>query len=159
MLLISRPDERDLVGKVEEALMDEEIPVRQEDSETRMRVIPADDLLAFVFGFQLFVNVVPRLLRERELGFFFFGVERVDGGIDFDERTELVLMNAADENAAHFARQLRLPALGRTIERVFRDKDTKPVADVRERLLRKLLGVDAARVKTAQEHLPSPRAR
>lgn len=134
-------DDGDLERQIEEALVDEQIAIRQEDAEPRVGVEPAHDLLVGVPLVHLLVHVIPRLVRERQLRALLFGVERVDDRLDADERPRRVLQHTPDEDATDLHTDGLLASRRRLVEAVLRDVDPElllhrgelPVAEVGER--------------------------
>ncbi len=93
---------RHLPGEVKEIRVDEEIHVREEDAESGMRVVPADDALVGVIAVHDAVDVVPGVGGEGDLG---GGVARefaADAVFDDEEVAGVVADDVADEDAADF---------------------------------------------------------
>src|SRR5262249_17731243 len=90
---------RNLSGGREEISVNERVVFREEDSESRMRVIPAHDPLAGVLLVLHRVNVLPGILRERDVGSGLVGVLPFDAGRDLNA----VILVLADQYSANLS--------------------------------------------------------
>jgi hypothetical protein len=75
---------RNLAWGRKEVLMDKGIVIRQENAESRMRVVPAYDSVIGEFFVLHFVDVFPCVLSEGHVGSGFFGIQPCDGSLHFN---------------------------------------------------------------------------
>ena len=92
-------------------------------------MVPADHLLALVLGVHLLVDVLPSRVRERQLRALLFGMKRVDGRLDLQIGTSVVLEDLADEHAADLAARIARATFDRAVERLF-GRGTRGTADL-----------------------------
>src|ERR1051326_3193950 len=96
-----------LLGTGEKILVDEQVVVRQEDTESGMRVIRADDPRLWIFLVFYLVDVFPGILREGNVS---ASLRRVRAGdARFNDRR--VAFFSPDQDAADFCFHRRAPVL------------------------------------------------
>jgi hypothetical protein len=74
-----------LARRRKEIPMDKGVVIGQENAESGMRVVPSDDSVIREFFVLYFIDVFPRVLRERDVGSRLFGIEPRDGSLYFDD--------------------------------------------------------------------------
>jgi hypothetical protein len=97
-------NDRDLLRSGEEILVDEEVVLGEEDAESRMAVVPADDPLTAVISIEGLVDMGPRIVGEGDPAAGSLGFKgRDDVG---DDKTP-AFSTDADENPADLGIELR----------------------------------------------------
>src|SRR5215813_14797201 len=100
-------DPGDLARRGKEVFVDECVVVRQENTEPRMRVVPAYNSLSLILFVLDLVDVLPRLLGKGNVGASLRGIHARDAGGNFDTAPAF----AAKQNTTNFRLILRTSML------------------------------------------------
>src|ERR1035438_1659056 len=130
----------DLSRRRKEILVNKRVVLGQKDSESWMRVIPAYDPLVGKFVVLNFIDVLPRILRERDVSTRFFRLQSGNRRLDFDNAVAVL----PDQHSA----DLGLGAGVRMLANLscnFAVDQQSWLTDIRIRLLRHTAALSAAR--------------